>query len=322
MNEQANDDEKSIGSRFDECQSTVNELEFGWNSVSAENIEKCVESLKKLKTMVDGLDLISKNDTLEDIPTSSLRYLLLDVYLARVLENRQVPIDERLDLLQESQKLYRDFLLMADVYAFNSFPATQTEVDTTDDANKSSVLSDIRDRQRKMERVDAEDKLKHEIQSLRLECNKGSDEAVQRSLELKKLQLWCLLAQNAIERNVREIQMLEYRKSLPTSGQRLAEQPRQPLKTFVIPKSEEKKKVFGLGYPSAPTQTVNEWYDQMSSRGHFGPSAHQSSAPQVAAEDASNEEDIDSEEARKKQAAKDEYLDSHRRGWGNKHGKG
>lgn len=102
----------------------------------------------------------------------------------------------------------------------------------------------------------------------------------------------------------------------------------RPLKTFVIPKADERNKVFGLGYPSRPTQTVDEWYDQMASRGHFHnqPSTSQPSSTVVDSQISSGEEedaiDVDSVEQRQRQRAKDDYYDSHRRGWGNRHGKG
>lgn len=119
----------------------------------------------------------------------------------------------------------------------------------------------------------------------------------------------------------------------------------QPLKTFVIPRVEESKKVFGagkyfyylagqflfLGYPSVPKQTVNEWYDNMVSTGRFpGPSEQsqtvQASKPKPKPDGDSEDEDedkkLDDEEERQNRIAKDDYLDSHRRGWGNTYGKG
>jgi hypothetical protein len=49
------------------------------------------------------MDLMSSNESIEDLPTSSLQYLLIDVYLAAVTENSSVPIEKRDLLLQESQ---------------------------------------------------------------------------------------------------------------------------------------------------------------------------------------------------------------------------
>lgn len=84
-----------------------------------------------------------------------------------------------------------------------------------------------------------------------------------------------------------------------------------------------------IGYPAVPKQTVNEWYDQQVESGFFpGPSTQNHQTKQTVNPedevDKNADEDIvmDDEDARQKQISKDEYLDSHRRGWGNRHGKG
>ncbi|KAI6219581.1 hypothetical protein M3Y99_01646600 [Aphelenchoides fujianensis] len=284
--------EKPLGAQFDECETIVNLLEFGFETITPENVEKCANELRSLKTLVEQADVLSANDSLEDVPT-----------------NRRVPIDERLDLLHESQKFYGDFLLTADLFGFNPFPsATRTAAAAAEEENapRSSLTADVQERQRRMEISGAADELRDEIRRLHAEFQRTADEAVQREMELKKLKLWCILAQRAIERIGREAQMLEFRRSQP-GGPPAGAQPRQPLKTFVIPKSDEQKKVFGLGYPAAPTQTVNECRPLRRLPDDSGDE---------------DERDVDSEEARKKQADKDDYLDSHRRGWGNRHGKG
>ena len=38
--------------------------------------------------------------------------------------------------------------------------------------------------------------------------------------------------------------------------------PRRPLMPVIITKDEVQKKVFGAGYPSLPTMTVQEFYEQ------------------------------------------------------------
>ncbi|CAD5231313.1 unnamed protein product [Bursaphelenchus okinawaensis] len=104
-----------------------------------------------------------------------------------------------------------------------------------------------------------------------------------------------------------------------------------PLKTKFIPKREtEQGKVFGMGYPSLPSQTVNEWYEQQVSSGRF---KTQKSVTITGNEDEKHEsEDEDAgpealrdqrdEEKRQKDMRMDEYKDTHPRGWGNMYGKG
>jgi hypothetical protein len=52
------------------------------------------------------------------------------------------------------------------------------------------------------------------------------------------------------------------------------------------------------------------------------PAIRQINKPDEEEENANEDEQLDDEEERQKRIAKDEYLDSHRRGWGNKYGKG
>lgn len=94
-----------------------------------------------------------------------------------------------------------------------------------------------------------------------------------------------------------------------------------------IPKREtEQKQVFGLGYPSAPTQTVNEWYDQQVQSGRFaGPSAPVTITGDSAQAEEADEEPVDEqaeEESRQRQMRLDEFKDVNPRGWGNMYGKG
>lgn len=49
------------------------------------------------------MDLMSANETTDDIPTSSLQYLLVEPYLATAVENISVPIEKRALILEESQ---------------------------------------------------------------------------------------------------------------------------------------------------------------------------------------------------------------------------
>lgn len=103
------------------------------------------------------------------------------------------------------------------------------------------------------------------------------------------------------------------------------------LKTFTIVKLREQKKVFGLGYPSRPTYTVDEWFDTMTKSGGFnkgnvakpftigGKNSHDRHSS------GEEEDEIDEEEReklRRTQMQLDEYHDWNRRGWGNTHNKG
>jgi len=141
-----------------------------------------------------------------------------------------------------------------------------------------------------------------------------------------------------------------------SSGQQAqpsAAQPKIPF--FTIAKSEEQKRVFGAGYPSVPTVTVDEWFDEMMRERGFGlppavadPCARVKPSEMRAAmmqqqmmvrrrgaprheeenEDRAEEEDDpatgqeETQEERRDKRENDEWKDTHRRGWGNTHNRG
>jgi immunoglobulin-binding protein 1 len=317
------DDEDSLSDKFKKTEAVISELADGTQTISKEMLEETVKTLKSLKAIIERMNLISSNEMIDDIPTSSLQFLLVDAFLAAAIENLSVPIDRRAFALQESQKLYNDFLLNSDIFGYNPLPSATFQKDN-DEA--PSLLKDTQLRQRKLDVLNMQDKLKEDIGILGAEVNRSNDESSQREMSMKKLQLWCIHSITNLEQISRELKILEHRSQHPGEDQPDPNEKKRPLNTFVIPKLEEKKKVFGMGYPGVPKQTVNEWYDQKVDSGHFpGPSTKPQTTQVIKEDDDENvneDEELDDEEARKKRIAKDEYLDSHRRGWGNMHGKG
>uniref|UniRef100_A0A0R3S2D0 Phosphorylated adapter RNA export protein n=1 Tax=Elaeophora elaphi TaxID=1147741 RepID=A0A0R3S2D0_9BILA len=101
--------------------------------------------------------------------------------------------------------------------------------------------------------------------------------------------------------------------------------PKQPMNRFaptpfIIARDKMQKEIFGLGYPSIPTMTVSEWYDDMVKNGRFGAMNPGSSESNVDSNDVDKGTREEQERARLQRW--DEYKDYHRRGWGNMHNKG
>lgn len=92
-------------------------------------------------------------------------------------------------------------------------------------------------------------------------------------------------------------------------------------------RSEAQKRVFGLGYPSVPTVTVDEWFDQMQKSGSFG---RQKTPTQIVQrtkkeneEEDDEEEDEEKEENKRRDKIKrDEWKEMNPKGWGNTYNKG
>jgi len=100
-----------------------------------------------------------------------------------------------------------------------------------------------------------------------------------------------------------------------------------PFRPFILTRSEVQARVLGAGYPSLPTYTVEQFYDAQMAAGRLPdngvPGAdpnhgQQTEAERVAAECAAEEMADDPAELRKKRDW-DEWKDTHRTGWGNRH---
>lgn len=88
--------------------------------------------------------------------------------------------------------------------------------------------------------------------------------------------------------------------------------------------------VFGAGYPSLPTMTVNDWYEQHAKHGIL---PDQGIPRKAAAEDSADAEEWENAEKERKEENDDEesllkarnwddWKDTHRRGYGNRQNMG
>ena len=113
------------------------------------------------------------------------------------------------------------------------------------------------------------------------------------------------------------------------------EKPQRKLQPIIITKDKMQKEVYGLGYPSLPILSVDEFYEKRIEEGWWKPPSSggalqdRANDPELEArmlekEERENDEkeDRDDEEAREKALYMDEYKDDHRRGEGNRHNMG
>jgi len=90
---------------------------------------------------------------------------------------------------------------------------------------------------------------------------------------------------------------------------------------FILTRTEQQKKVFGLGYPSIPTVSVDEWFDEMKKTGGFGNIGSNKRQIIQSHNDEHSDED-DDETKRQSKIRMDEWKDINPRGWGNTLNKG
>lgn len=69
-------------------------------------LKDCIERLQSLCSDVEDLSLFSINDQIEDLPTSLLRFLLIHAYLAYIMQEIQVNIEERKTYLLSAKVIF------------------------------------------------------------------------------------------------------------------------------------------------------------------------------------------------------------------------
>lgn len=324
--------EISLQKEFDLCENVIKELESGSRSTRdlQDQLIQCEEKLKNLTKEVSARALFSSNESFEELPTSSLNYLFLPLYLAEVTQSIIVEPEDRLRILDHSKIYLRDFLERLKSYGIIGFslPWISDDDQNNEEMNKARQGFDpSKQRKIKVQRFQQEKELTELVKSIESELYlNADDDSLMRELVLYRLRLGALKALNDLDRIDEERPLAKHMLDLRT-GQANTLPKRQPMRPaqapFIITRDEAQKKVFGRGYPSLPTMTVDEWYDDMMKKGRFGTLNAGTSEVEPPSNVVNDETAEDEEEGERARLQKwDEYKDYHRRGWGNMQNKG
>jgi len=326
--------DESTSDKFRFCEGIIEKMlrdELGSSSSSQRNdsIKECVQKLEEISEWVEKQAIYSGNEQVEDLPTSSLQLLLLYAYLGYAIEEMNIEREKRTVYLKAARMRYRQFLEVVSSYEIISFklPWLNKESDqptASSSSNKETFESAAAQREQKIARLNQIKYLEEMLVKLKLEQSRNCDEATQRETLFVLIRLWAIRAVAQLEKLEEELKILEYFEASKGKHSHDEEKPQQAgpgLKTFTIAKTEEQKKVFGLGYPSIPTVTVDEWFTTLQAKNGFG-QQQQTANLRMGRDDEEEVDDEETEEGRKKKMDQDEWKDDHRRGWGNTYNKG
>jgi len=180
--------------------------------------------------------------------------------------------------------------------------------------------------------------LEGEIKNLKSLLNPGTrDEDLERKLYINMIKRFVHIAKEELDSLQMEVDVLRYM-AASKSGQIKEIEPKKsrPFKPIIITKDKLQKEVYGLGYPSMPVLSVDEFYEQRVKEGWWKPPTSSGPALQdhaknpeaiaLAEEECLREEEDkeerDDEVELARQRAKDDWKDDHRRGEGNRHNMG
>ncbi|KAM7417022.1 hypothetical protein PAMA_016912 [Pampus argenteus] len=322
---------------FDEVDQTNEPL--GSNSIQV-RVKRGISMLEEASRMAAQLDLFSRNEELQETATAELKYLLLPALLG-ALTMKQTSRDKRLELVQTARAYFVDFLTRCKDYNISQFelPKSANGNESADEASEnkpfhgpSDLVSMAAQRRVKIERYRKKKELEARLSDVRKAVDSGkADDEVSRDFYLLNLCRWVTVCLEEVESIDQEVEIL---KKMDVLKQSAAEQParaaRPPMKPFILTKNSMQAQVFGAGYPSLPTMTVDDWYEQHRKRGAL---PDQGIPSRVTIEEDSNATDREEEEKEKKAENEDEeallksrnwddWKDTHRRGYGNRHNMG
>lgn len=285
--------------------------------------------------------MFSSNESYDEIPPNDIKFLLLPYFLAQLtLKLTTTNGPARKNAVEVAEVYYKDFLNRCSEYGLRERKEDELRVAAVRNPNELEELKEMAvQRNDKLRRFREKKELEEKVQQMKV--------AVEREAELDDStlrQFYDHLIRLSIMEAEEETKFLEQeRKILDFGGQMREEahdkkahhhhQPR-PLKPIIITRDAVQKAIYGNGYPSLPTMTVEEFYHQRVADGIFPDPCNPQ--PTVKARQDMTEDEVaeldeqeqvaiehqieqDDEMFRARQQAMDEFKDVTRRGDGNRH---
>ncbi|CAH7429663.1 immunoglobulin-binding protein 1b [Phodopus roborovskii] len=240
-----------------------------------DKVVRALELLEKASDMLSQLDLFSRNEDWEEIASADLKYLMLPA-LRGALTLKLVDASHRLDHLQEARDHFVSFLTQSHSYRVADFQlpwaqgsspegnAAAAAAGTTSALLEPNLVAMASQRQAKIQRYKQNKVAEQRLSALRsaVESGEADDERV-REFYLLQLRRWINVSLDEIQSIDQELEILRQRDShSEESASALTHQERPPMKPFVLTRNVAQAQVFGAGYPSLATMTVNDWYEQ------------------------------------------------------------
>ncbi|XP_041652939.1 immunoglobulin-binding protein 1 [Cheilinus undulatus] len=296
--------------------------------------------LTEAQRRVEQLQVFSRNEELEEVSTADLKYLLLPALLG-ALTLKLTSREQRLNTVRTARSHFMDYLSRCTDYHVTTFTMPRRRESTDEESERelptsrptpgsTDLVAMAAQRQAKIERFRQKKDLEARLSEVRRTVKSGqADDEVSREFYLLQVKRWISVSLDEIESIDQEEDIL---KNFDQMKHNTApkQPPRAPMKPFILTKDAMQARVFGAGYPSLPTMTVDDWYEQHRKRGAL---PDQGIPRRVAVEEdcdsAEREEEEkerkaenEDEEALRKARDWDDWKDNHRRGYGNRQNMG
>uniref|UniRef100_A0A2K5BVK6 Immunoglobulin binding protein 1 n=1 Tax=Aotus nancymaae TaxID=37293 RepID=A0A2K5BVK6_AOTNA len=272
-----------------------------------EKVFQGLDLLEKAAEMLKQLDLFSRNEDLEEIASTDLKYLLVPAFQG-ALTMKQVNPSKRLDHLQRAREHFINYLTECRCHHVAEFELPKTKDNSAENHTADSSMAYPKRYKQKKE-------LEHRLSTMKsaVESGQADDERVRE---------YYLLHLQSIDQEITILRERDSSREASTSKASHLERP--PMKPFILTRNMAQAKVFGAGYPSLATMTVSDWYEQHRKYGALPDQGIAKETPEEfrkAAQQQENQEkkeEDDDEQTLYRAREWDDWKDTHPRGYGNR----
>ncbi|XP_033706196.1 immunoglobulin-binding protein 1-like isoform X3 [Tursiops truncatus] len=234
---------------FETSKQLLDEVEVATEPTGSRIIQdkvlKGLDLLKKAAEMLSELDLFSRNEDLEEIVSSDLKYLMVPAFQG-AFAMKQVNPSKRLDNLQWARERFLNYLTQCQYYHVAEFELPKTKTNSTENntANSSmaypSLVAMASQRQAKIERYKQKKEVENRLSAMKsaVESGQADDEHVH-EYYLLHLRRWIGISLEEIESIDQEIKILRGEDSSKESSEQLSNKIRNRRKRMMNRQSTE-----------------------------------------------------------------------------------
>ncbi|XP_055015276.1 immunoglobulin-binding protein 1 isoform X2 [Boleophthalmus pectinirostris] len=210
-----------------------------------ERVQRAIRGLESASRRVAQLELFSRNEELEEVCTSELKYLLLPALLGG-LTLKQTSRERRLEILQTARAYFVDYLQRCKNYDVSQFNMPRSCVEAEAESahptaapglGQPNLVAMAAHRQAKIERYRQKKEVETQLEAVKRAVDGGqADEETSRRFYLLHLRRWISLSLEEVESIDQELPILKNMGTLKNTPRPPPQPSRPPMKPFILTK--------------------------------------------------------------------------------------
>nr|XP_039255732.1 immunoglobulin-binding protein 1-like [Styela clava] len=331
------DEQKSLSELFYEAFQIHTDIENASDPTNSEanqiSIKRGIKLSQIVQSRTDELRLFSTNEEVGEISSINLKYLLSPSICGVLTSLVQTAREERKSLLISAEKLIFQFLDRCKDYNIGPIKDIERCLNVDDSKtvknNPRDLASMNAEREAKIAKFkrnkELESRLKHLKSSLPENDSESSnvDDETLRNYWLAVIEKWIDISIENIGNISQEKEILSFWENMPDKNNPPVPAPstsrnnKKP-QNFILTRDKAQAAVFGAGYPSLPSMTVEQYFESHVAAGTLPDQGIGPSSGANGQQNGENSSDDESDDKLKKQREFDDWKDTHRRGDGNR----